>query len=77
MPTDDTKLQILNDHYKDSFTHLRDYLKLRDWLFFLILIVMTLMSFQLYSPRESREVIYQFLMTIPSPKSPYLKGLLS
>ena len=43
------KFEILHDHYKDTFGHIRDYLKLRDRLFFFLLIVITLMLFQISS----------------------------
>ena len=58
---EDTKLQVLHDHYKDSFTHLQNHLKLRDRVFILILIVLLLMSFQITSPKESGEVITQLV----------------
>jgi hypothetical protein len=61
MPTDDVKFQVLYDHYKDTFSHIREYLKLRDWLFVFILAVLTLMAFQVLSPRESGEAISQFI----------------
>lgn len=61
MLTDDTKFQILHEHYKDSFTQIQEYIKLRDRLFILILIVVTLMLFQIYSPKDSGIAISQFV----------------
>ena len=61
MPTEDTKFQILSDHYKDSFSYLQKFLKQRDIFFFLILIVVTLMLFQIYSPADSGKAISQFV----------------
>ena len=61
MSSDDVKLEILADHYKDTFFHIQEYLKLRDRLFLLILIVATLMLFQVYSPAESGEAVSQFI----------------
>ena len=61
MPTEDTKFQILSDHYKDSFSYLQKFLKQRDIFFFLILIVVTLMLFQIYSPTDSGKAISQFV----------------
>lgn len=61
MLTEDKKLEILHDHYKDTFVHIKDYLKLRDKLLFLILLVITLMLFQIYSPQESGEAVSQLI----------------
>ena len=61
MPTEDTKFQILSDHYKDSFSYLQKFLKQRERFFFLILIIVTLMLFQIYSPADSGKVISQFV----------------
>ncbi len=51
-PSEDKKLEVLNDHYKDSFSHLQELLRTRDKLFFLILITITLMLYQIFSPLE-------------------------
>lgn len=61
MLTEDKKLEILHDHYKDTFVHIKDYLKLRDTLLSLIFLVITLMLFQIYSPQESGEAVSQFI----------------
>lgn len=70
MVTDDTKLQVLHDHYKDTFSNIQNHLKLRDRLFIFILFVITLMSFQLVSPKESTEAISQFVAQKFDLKSP-------
>jgi len=62
MSSDDVKLEILAEHYKDTFFHIQEYLKLRDRLFLLILIVATLMLFQIYSPAESGETFSQLII---------------
>lgn len=67
---EDAKLQLLHDHYKDTFSYIRGYLKLRDRLFVLILIVVTLMLFQVYSPAESSEAVSQFITKKLELKSP-------
>jgi len=59
--SEDTKLEVLNDHYKDSFGHLQQFIKRRDWLFFLILAVIALMLFQVFSPGEASATISQFI----------------
>lgn len=60
-PMEDTKLQILHDHYKDTFAHLQNHLKTRDRLFFFILVVVTLLLFQVFSPQEAGDAISQFV----------------
>lgn len=67
---EDSKLQLLYDHYKDTFFHIRECLKLRDRLFFFILIMVTLMLFQVYSPVESGEAVSQFITKKLELKSP-------
>ena len=63
MGLEETKLQVLNDHYKDTFGILRDYLRFRDKLFTLILVVVALLLFQLHSPKDSGEIISQLIST--------------
>ena len=46
-------LQLLNDHYKDTFTRLAEYRQLRDRLFALILVMITIVLFGVYSPNEA------------------------
>lgn len=58
---EDVKLQLLHDHYKDTFFYIQKYIKLRDRLFLFILIVATLMLFHIYSPSESGEAVSQFI----------------
>lgn len=58
---EDVKLQLLHDHYKDTFFYIQKYLKFRDQLFAFILIVITLMLFQIYSPAASGAAVSQFI----------------
>jgi len=58
---DEHKLSLLHDHYKETFTHIQDYLKLRDRLFAYVLLVVTLMLFQIYSPSGSERAISELL----------------
>lgn len=58
----DQKIELLNDHYKDTFTHLSDYRRLRDRLFIFILLTITIMLFQLYSPDEASRAIGEFVV---------------
>ena len=55
--TDDKKLDVLHDHYKDSFTQIKEHLKLRDRLFILILLLVTVMLFQVFSPNSAQTTI--------------------
>lgn len=58
---EDTKFQVLYDHYKDTFSNIRNYLKLRDRLFFSILVVVVFMLFQIFSPKEAGATISQLI----------------
>ena len=60
MPSEDIKLEMLNDHYKDSFAYLQSYIKIRDKLFILILITITVMLYQIYTP-VSNDVLESFI----------------
>lgn len=64
------KLQLLHDHYKDTFFYIQEYLKLRDRLFLFILIVVTFMLFQLYSPASAGEAVSHFITKKLELKSP-------
>lgn len=59
--SEDRKLETLNDHYKDTFSHQLNYLKQRNRLFFYLLVVLTLMFFQVVSPSESDTIISKFV----------------
>lgn len=57
----DKKLEILNDHYKDTFSHLLNYLKRRDRLFFYLLVVLAIMFLQVVAPDEPQLVISKWI----------------
>jgi len=61
MPIEDTKLQILNDHYKDTFLYIREYIKLRDKLLIFILLTIAVMLLQIHSPKEFSDAISKFI----------------
>lgn len=61
MSLNDTKLQILADHYKNTFDFLQKSLKTRDKLFLGVLCILILMLFQLYTPQEASKFISQFI----------------
>lgn len=56
-----TKFEVLYDHYKDTFTHTKSYANQRDRLFFLILVVVTLLLFLLIAPGESGVALSEFV----------------
>lgn len=58
---EDNKLQILAEHYRDSFALLQDKLKQRDKLFISVLFVLIILLFQLYFPQEALKIISQFI----------------
>lgn len=60
-PSEDTKLEILNDHYKDSFVHLQEHRKFRDRSFILVVVFVGLLLFQLYAPKESGQTFGEFV----------------
>jgi len=57
----DTKLQLLNDHYKDTYSYIRGFERERNRLLLIVLLVVTLMLTQLFSPDEANEVISSIL----------------
>lgn len=58
---DDTTLEILHDHYKDSFGHLQRHLRQRDRVFIIVLVTMVLILFQVCLPREASDLFSTFL----------------
>ena len=62
--SDDKKFEILNDHYKDTFTHAISYRKQRDRLFLYLLLVLALMFLEVSSPDKS----YAFISGLLSNK---------
>jgi hypothetical protein len=51
----------LYDHYKDTFTYIREYIKQRDLFFWSSLVVLVVMSFQASFPATSITAISQVL----------------
>ena len=52
-PMEEKKLEVLHDHYKDTFAHLRSYIKLRDRLFFYLLVVVGIFLFEMAAPQTA------------------------
>ncbi len=61
MASDDTKLEILSEHYKNTFDFLQKNLKQRNRLFLFVLCILILMLFQLYTPQEASNLMSQFI----------------
>jgi hypothetical protein len=61
MSLTDTKLQVLAEHYKNTFNFLQNNLKRRDRLFLGVLCILILILFQLYTPQEASNLISQFI----------------
>lgn len=58
----DKKLDLLSDHYKDTYNNcLNEARKTREWLLFLILVTLTFSLFQLFSPKDAGDVIGKIL----------------
>jgi hypothetical protein len=68
--TEDKKLEILNDHYKESCDHLNDFLRVRDFLFLGVLIAVTVMLYGIFLPQKAGDVVSQSIMQILKLKNP-------
>lgn len=55
----ETKIGVLNDHYKDTNIKIEKIIKNRDRSFLFILILLGVMAFQLFSPQQSDTVLTQ------------------
>jgi len=63
------KIELLCDHYKDTFTHIKEALKLRDKLFIGVLFLVAIFLFQLYSPKDYGDSISTLISTQLSTKN--------
>ncbi len=61
--SNDKKLEILNDHYKDSFSHLVSYRKQRDRLMLFLLSVLGIMILFQYFPNQISQSASKFVST--------------
>lgn len=50
---DDTRIQILHEHYRDTFINIRDSIKLRDRLTMLVIFVLALLVFCAFWPADA------------------------
>ena len=78
MDLDGTKLEVLSDHYSNSYAGIQASLKKRDRLFAGTLALLFLMVFQLYAPTESSnffaELIAEKLDTSETVKFIYVQS---
>ena len=70
MDLDDTKLKILSEHYNHTFDFLQSHLKSRDRLFMGVLLILIVMLFQIYTPKEASGLISQFISNKLELKTP-------
>jgi hypothetical protein len=59
-PSDDQKLELLYNHYCDTYAVIQQLIKSRDRFFISILVLLGVMSFQIALPTESGSVIAEF-----------------
>jgi hypothetical protein len=59
--SEDKKLEILNDHYKESCAHLKEFLRTRDFLFLGVLIAVTVMLYGIFQPQKAGDAVSQFI----------------
>ena len=58
--SEDAKLQTLTDHYKDTFQHIKGFLRLRDRLFLVTLALVGFQFFQISEPDASLKTATMF-----------------
>lgn len=69
-PKEDTKLQVLQEHYSETCCHIQENRKSRDRLLGLILVVVTAMLFQIYAPQEAGSALSEFIAKTLGLQSP-------
>lgn len=60
--SNESKAEILYDHYKDTFEHTQFYIKQRDWLFLGVLLIVATMLFQIVAPSVSGDALSEFVL---------------
>jgi len=77
---EESKLQLLHEHYKDTCSVMTGYRKARDRYFYLVLIVLAVVIFDLYSPQDFADILSQFirqqLQTTTAPDLRYIRSLI-
>jgi hypothetical protein len=67
---ENTKLEVLNDHYKDTYKCIEDLRNRRDKYLLYILVVIIFMLFQLIFPKDAEETISQLIISKLSIANP-------
>ena len=62
MATDDVKIQILSEHYKDTGDVLKESIKQRDKYFSYLVCLIVVLLFELYTPSKSIIIIQQIIL---------------
>lgn len=78
-PSEDTKLEVLNDHYKETVSDFKKTGKSRDINFVAVLLLLGIMAFQFVSPDQSQSILTQVVnsrLNIDSTLSVNLLGIL-
>ena len=77
---EESKLQLLHEHYKDTCSVMASYRKTRDRYFYLILAVLAVVIFDLYSPQDFADILSQFvrakLQANAAPDLRYIRSLI-
>lgn len=61
MMSEDTKAQLLAEHYRDSVAEIMAHVRFRDRLFALLLVLGTVVLFQLFAPGLAAKIITEFV----------------
>jgi hypothetical protein len=75
--TAEKKLEILYDHYKDTFLYIRKYISIRDKLFLFSVLMGIIFLFQIYSPDKSESLIstaFASQLSLPEEVDPSFIG---
>jgi hypothetical protein len=59
--SEEKKFELLNLHYEDTNRTIREVIKTRDRFLFYIFIILGLMTFQIFDPILSKNLISQYL----------------
>lgn len=60
-PSDDTRLEVLHDHYKETCERITGFIESRERLFLSIVTLCAIMLFQMYSPENSSRMFTDFI----------------
>lgn len=58
---DEKKLEVVHQHYRDTFDHIQACLRVRDRLFLCIIALLAISAFQLFSPGEAPGMMAEWI----------------